>query len=154
MKCSRFRLACTTVVLLLTGAGSASVQEREISCGDVPAEVREAFNRSYTKATIKSCAQEVENGKTAYEIVSREGHVGRDVLFHADGTVIVVEETTALRNLPRAVKEALHRRYSDKEVELAEKVMRDGTTLYEFKIRRKRGLVEVVFNVNGHEVSP
>src|SRR5262245_55054433 len=154
MKSSRCRLACTALVLLLAGAGSASAQEREISCQDVPAPVRSAFNRAYPKAAIKGCSQEIENGKTAYEIASKEDHTGRDVLFHADGTVIAVEETIAAGDIPKAVKDALHKRYSDKQVKLAEKVMRQATVLYEFRIHHQGRLVEVVLDDTGHEMTP
>ena len=154
MKCSRCRLACSALVLFLAGAGNASAQERDISCQDVPAAVRAAFNRAYPKAAIKDCSQEIEDGKTAYEIASKEDHTGRDVLFYADGTVIVVEETIAVGDIPKAVKDALHKRYSDKQVKLAEKVMRQGTVLYEFQIHHQGGIVEVVLDGTGHERKP
>jgi phosphoketolase len=150
----RYKLACSSLVLLLAGVGSVWAQEQDISCEDVPAAVRAAFEKGYPKATIKGCAQEVEDGKTAYEIASTEGETGRDVLFHADGTLILAEETTAIGNTPKPVQEALHKRYSDEEVTLAERVMRDGTVLYEFQVEHQGEPVEIVFDASGNEVKP
>jgi hypothetical protein len=152
MKHSRGQLARGALVFLLAGAGSTSAQEQNISCEDVPAAARAAFEKAYPKATIRGCAQEVEDGKTAYEIASMEGETGRDVLFYADGTLIVVEETIALGEVPRPVQDALHKDYSDEEVRLAEKIMRDGTVLYEFQIEREGEPIEIAFDPNGDPV--
>jgi hypothetical protein len=152
MKHSRSQLAHGALVFLLVGAGSVSAQEQNISCQDVPAAARAAFEKAYPKATIKGCAQEVEDGKTAYEISSTEGETGRDVLFYADGTLIVVEETIALGEVPRPVQEALHKGYSDEDVKLTEKIMRDGTVLYEFQVERQGKPVEIAFDPNGNPV--
>jgi hypothetical protein len=149
---SRHKLACSALLLLLAGAGSASTQEQNISCEDVPAAARAAFEKAYPKATVRGCAQEVEDGKTAYEIASTEGETGRDVLFYADGTLIVVEETIALGEVPRPVQEALHKGYSDEDVKLTEKIMRDGTVLYEFQVERQGKPVEIAFDPNGNPV--
>ena len=152
MKPHRRKLACSALVLLSAGAGIVSAQEQDISCRDVPGTVRAAFEKAYPKAAIKGCAQETEDGKTAYEIASTEGETGRDVLFYADGTLIVVEETIALGDIPTPVQEALHKEYSDEEVRLAEKIMRDGTVLYEFQIERRGEPVEIAFDPDGNPV--
>ena len=69
-------------------------------CDGVPGAVRAAFEKAYPKATVNACAQEVEAGETVYEIASKEGGTGRDVLFRADGGLILVEETVALGDVP------------------------------------------------------
>ena len=113
MKFPHSRIACRAIVVFLVGATSLSAQEQEISCDDVPRAVRAAFAKAYSQAAIKACAKEVEEGKTVYEIASMEGGTGRDVLFHADGTVIVVEETVAVGNVPDRLQQAVHKMYPD-----------------------------------------
>ena len=114
--------------------------------------VHAAFAKSYSKATIKGCAKEVEEGETVYEIGSMEGETGRDVLFHADGMVIVVEETIAVGNVPDPVQQAVHKMYPDGAITLAEKIMRDATVLYEFRVKDHDTLEEIVFDNSGTEV--
>ena len=152
MKFPRHGLGCGALAVFLAGATSVPTQEREISCDKVPGPVRAAFERAYPEAAIKGCAEEVEEGKTVYEIESVEGGTGRAVLFHADGTLIVVEETVAVGNVPEPVQQAVHKRYPDGVITLAEKVMRDATVLYEFRVKDGDSFEEIVFDGSGKEV--
>ena len=151
MKSTRYRLACGAM-LFLVGTTSVSAQEQEISCEDVPMAVHATFAQAYPKATIKGCAKEVEEGETVYEIASIEGETGRDVLFHADGMVIVVEETIAVGTAPDPVQQAVHKMYPDGVISLAEKIMRDATVLYEFRVKNDDTLEEIVFDGSGTKV--
>ena len=137
MKLARYRLACGPITLFLIGTTSVSAQEQEISCDDVPMAVHAAFAQAYPQATIKGCAKEVEEGETVYEIASMEGETGRDVLFHADGMVIVVEETIAVGDAPNPVQQAVRKMYPHGAITLAEKIMRDAAVLYEFRVKNR-----------------
>jgi hypothetical protein len=152
MNFTQYSLACGAFMIFLVGATSVSAQEQEISCDDVPRAVHTAFTKAYPKATIKGCAKEVEEGKTVYEIASMESGTGRDVLFRADGMVIVVEETVAVGNVPDPVRQAVHKMYPDGAIMLAEKIMRDATVLYEFRVKSRDNLEEIVFDSSGKEV--
>jgi len=127
-------------------------EEQKISCDQVPSVVRSAFAKTFPKAAINECATELEKGKTAYEISSREGEIGRDVLFYPDGTLIVVEETIALGDAPDPVQQAVRKAVPGGEVELAEKVTRDASVLYEFRLKNQGKQVEVVLDPNGNMV--
>jgi hypothetical protein len=152
MTFARYRLARGVVMLFLVGTTSVSAQEREISCDNVPIAVHAAFAQAYPQATIRGCAKEVEEGETVYEIASMEGGTGRDVLFHADGRVIVVEETIAVGDAPNPVQQAVHKMYPHGTITLAEKIMRDATLLYEFHVKNDDTLEEIVFDASGAEV--
>lgn len=154
MKLHRRRLAANALLAILAGATSAFAQEQKISCTAVPTAVREAFAKAFPKAKIKHCSREVEKGKTTYEIASVEGETGRDVTFHADGTLISVEETIAFGSVPEPVQRVVNERFPGGEIARAEKVMRDGTVLYEFGIKHRGKLVEIVFDPGGNEVKP
>jgi len=154
MKHHRHKLAASALLAILAGATSALAQEQKISCTAVPTAVREAFEKAFPKAIIKECAKEVEKGRTSYEISSTEGETRRDVLFYADGRLIVVEETIAFGSVPEPVQQAVHKRYPGGEITRAEKVMRDATVLYEFRIKHRGKLVEIVFDTGGNEVKP
>jgi len=152
MKLPRDRLARSALAVFLAGTTGVWAQERKLACDAVPAAVRAAFEKAFPEATIKGCAEEDEKGKTAYEITSTEGETGRDVLFYTDGTLAVVEETVAVRNLPDRVRQAVHKKYPDDPITLAEKVMRDAAVLYELRVRHRGKLVEAVFDADGNEM--
>jgi hypothetical protein len=154
MKLHRRKLAAAALLALVASATTILAQEQKISCTAVPTAVREAFEKAFPKAAIKGCAKEVEKGKTAYEISSTEGETRRDVLFHADGRLIVVEEAIAFASVPEPVQQAVHRKYPGGEIMRAEKLMREGSLLYEFRIKHRGKLVETVFDPGGNEVKP
>jgi putative PepSY-like beta-lactamase-inhibitor len=154
MKLYRRKLTVIALLSIVAGATSALAQEQKISCTAVPAAVREAFAKAFPKATIKECAKEVEKGKTSYEISSTEGETRRDVLFYADGRLIVVEEVVPFSSVPEPVQRAVKGRYPGGEVTLAEKLIRDGAVLYEFRIRDGSKQVEIVLDGGGNEVKP
>jgi len=131
---------------------SALAQDQKISCSAVPAAVRLAFEKAFPKATMKACAKKVEGGKTAYEIESTEGEIRRDVLFHADGILIVVEEVTAVGNMPEPVQRAVRKKYPGGVITLSKKVMRGATVLYEFRVKYRGKVEEVFFDASGNEV--
>ena len=95
MKLSRYGLAPCALAFFLAGTSSPSAKEQKISCDAVPAPVRAAFEKAFSKATINECAKDVERRKTTYEIVSTEGEINRHVRFHPDGKVMEVEEPIA-----------------------------------------------------------
>src|ERR1700704_7099646 len=101
---TRLTLAVCAVAMLSL---SASAQEKKITAKQVPAAVITAFKASYPNATIRGYAQEKENGKTFYEIESREGTTQRDVLYNADGTVAEIEESIAATDLPAVAQEPI-----------------------------------------------
>jgi hypothetical protein len=155
-------IACAAFVLLLAGTTSVSAQGQgqEISCQGIPAAVRAAFEQTYPKATIKGCSQEVENGKTAYEIASIADESGRDVLipldqdvlFYSDGKLVLVEQAIAVGDIPAPVDLAIVTRHSDGVIIFAEKVMRDATVLYEVQLREQGKSVEILFDADGNEM--
>ncbi len=134
-------------------AQEASAQEQVIKCENLPAEVRTSFEKAYPKATIKACAKELKNGQTAYEIMSTQGNIRRDVLFYEDGKLIVVEEAIAFGELPEPVQQAVSKRFPGGAIELAEKLMRDATVTYEIHLKHGGKCVQLEFDPSGKEVT-
>jgi hypothetical protein len=96
-------------------------QEKKIAEKEVPAAVIAAFKASYPTATISGYSRERENGKTFYEIESKDGDIGRDVLYHPDGSVAEIEETMAASALPATAQEFIQSKYPGAVVTKAEK---------------------------------
>ena len=143
-------LACSiSVAGTLLKIENAAAQEQTIDCDDVPIAVRTAFQKAYPKAITQGCSQEVEVDKTAYEILSTEGKTKRDVLYYADGTLIVVEEAIDAADLPSAVQQALGEVLEDHKIELVEKLRRDDVVTYEIKSKHADVAMEIVFDGSG-----
>ena len=143
-------LACAiSVAGTLLKIENAAAQEQTIDCDDVPIAVRTAFQKAYPKATTQGCAQEVEVDKTAYEISSTEGKTKRDVLYYADGTLIVIEEAIDAADLPSAVQQAVGEVLEDHKIELVEKLRRDDVVTYEIKSKHADVAMEIVFDGSG-----
>jgi Putative beta-lactamase-inhibitor-like, PepSY-like len=154
MRLYRHKLATSCILAILLSTPSALAAEQEISCDAVPRPVRAAFEKAFPKATINECSKEIEKGKTAYEISSTEGETRRDVLFYADGRLIVIEEAIPIESAPDPVQQAVRKLYPGGEIALAEKITRDGAVLYEFRVKHRGKHVEIVFDSSGNEVKP
>jgi hypothetical protein len=142
------------LALSITGAAVAEDGEQIVPCKDLPAAIMTAFAKAYPKATIKNCTREIEDGNTTYEVASREDNVGRDVLYNAEGNVIVVEETVSMSDVPKPVQRAFNKKFSKAEIILAEKLMRGSSVSYEFEIKVKGKIREIVFDSAGKEMEP
>jgi Putative beta-lactamase-inhibitor-like, PepSY-like len=143
---------CLGALLVWGAAGiCASAQEQAIKCDKVPAAVTSAFKTAYPKATIRDCSKEIEKGKTAYELSSIEDKTRRDILYHEDGTVIVVEEAIPEGDLPEPVRLAISKKYPKGPITLAERLTRDSTVSYEVRLKHRGKLLELVYSPDGKE---
>jgi uncharacterized membrane protein YkoI len=128
---------------------SAVAQERKITAKDVPAAVITAFKTAYPNATIRGYAQEKENGKTFYEIESREGTTSRDVLYNPDGTVAEVEESIPASDLPADALQAIKQKYPRAVILVAEKITAGDTVGYEVSVRNGKQRITMEFDSSG-----
>jgi hypothetical protein len=147
-------LAVLTLTISIGGVALAEEGEQTVPCKKLPIAVMKAFSKSYPKATIKNCSREVEDGKVSYEVASKEKAIGRDVLYDAKGNVIVVEETMAMSEAPEPVQQAFNKKFSKAEIILAERLLRGTSINYEFQIKLKGRIREVVFDSAGNEIEP
>jgi len=141
----------TLAIVVVSGlAGSVLGQEKAISAKSVPSAVINAFKSSYPDATIKGFAREKENGKVFYEIESKEGAVGRDVLYNPDGSVAEIEETIAVSELPDAIRESIKSKYPKAVITKAEKTIQGEKVGYEVIARQGRKRISVEFDADGN----
>lgn len=95
--------ALITFCLILAAVAS----EKKIKKSELPAVVQKAADEQSKGATVRGYSQEVENGKTLYEVeLTVNGH-SKDVSLDAHGKVVEIEEEVALDSLPGAVRKGL-----------------------------------------------
>lgn len=146
------RMAVIAMAASVTGF-AAVAQEAKIAAKDVPAPVIAAFKAAYPKAIIKGYAQEKENGKTFYEIESKDGDTGRDVLYHSDGQIAEIEETIAASDLPAAAQAVVRTKFPGGVVTKAEKTTEKSAqgdkVGYEVIVRQGKKRSTLEFDVDG-----
>lgn len=96
-----------TVIAATLLAGSAMAQEKKIKRSDLPPAVEKTVAAQSKGATITGFAEEVENGKTYFEVEMKVNGHSKDVLIDPSGVVAEVEEDVAMDSLPAAVKSGL-----------------------------------------------
>ncbi len=145
------RLIETTIcsALFLTLALGAQAQEKKLAKKDIPPPVLAAFQKAYPKAILKSVAEEKKDGKTTYEIESLDGKTGRDLHYLADGTVVEIEETIAIAEIPEAVKNAVTGKYPKGKIAKAEKVTKGSSVSYDIEIKTGKGMVSMDVDASG-----
>jgi hypothetical protein len=100
----------------------------------LPAPILAAFQAAYPHATIRSAAEEKENGKVVWEVESTDGGLRRDLLYSPDGTVVEIEEEVPSAQLPEPVTAAVKARYPAARVVKAERVTRGAKVSYELQL--------------------
>lgn len=154
MKSTRALAQSVLVVIAILGTGlSAAAQESKIAAKNVPSKVIAAFKASYPTATIKGYAREKENGEVFYEIESKEGDIGRDVLYHPDGSVAEIEETVAASDLPSGAQQVIRSKYPDavitKAEKTTEKTAQGDKVGYEVIARQGKKRISLEFDADG-----
>jgi hypothetical protein len=122
----------------------AQAQEKKIDVKDLPAAVTAAFQKSYPKAAVTGASTEVENGKTMFEIESREGTINRDLLYTDNGEVFEIEENVTPEALPAGVKSSLEKQFTKYKLVKGEKVTRGAKVAYELKLKSGKKMFSVL----------
>jgi len=122
-------------LLVIAAAAASGQQERKISMKALPSAVREAFEKQFPQARVSGVTEEKEAGGVVYEIESRWKGRQYDVTFRPDGSLVSVEETIPMAEVPPAVAAGLKREFPDAKVTKAEKITESGVIAYEFQLR-------------------
>lgn len=142
------------MLILLSMEGGAQVKqhksmEQTIKAKDIPRAVMDEFKRAYPLATMTGCSKEKEKGKVHYEIESKDGTTARDVVYEADGTLVVVEESIAYADLPQPVRDAIRKTHPGAMTVKAEKLITREHVQYEVVLKSGNETLELVFDPDG-----
>ena len=127
--------------------------EKALKKSEVPAEVLKTVSAKYPKAAMTSFSQEIEDGKTEFEVkLKNDGHVV-EVSCSRDGTIVSEEEQITLKDVPEVVQKGLGASaFGKAKVRSIEKVTEaaePNAPLYEFVILEGGKKHEVVFSAAG-----
>jgi hypothetical protein len=140
------KLMMTSLAAGLAAMSAIQAQEKKIKREDLPPAVEKTVAEQSKGATIRGFAQEVDKGKTYYEVqLTVNGH-GKDISMDEKGDIVEVEEEVALDSLPPAVKEGLLKAAGAGKIGKVESLTKKGTLVaYEAVVRTgaKRSEIQV-----------
>ena len=129
-----------TQLCILAGAtlaaGFAFAVEKPVKLSDLPPAVQKAIEAQTKGAEIKGISTETEKGKTLYEAETRLNGHGRDLLFDKTGTLVEVEEETALDAIPAPARSAIEKKSANGKVLKVETVTSGSKVSYEAEIEK------------------
>ena len=145
-----YLIVFTASMLLVFSAPAASAAEKKLNKSDLPPAVQKTADQQSQGATVKGYASEVEHGQLQYEVeLIANGH-SKDVTISKDGSVLEVEEETALDALPAAVREALQKKAGSGKITKVESITKhDVLVAYEAQVLKGKKRSEIQIGPDG-----
>ena len=141
-------IATALISTLLIGGAAALASERKIAMKDLPPAVQQAI-KDQGGATVRGLAKEVDKGKTLYEAeLTVNGH-SKDIMFDEQGTMVSVEEESALDQIPPAARTAIEKATGSGKVSVVEKLTEGGHVFYEAQVTNGGKTSEVKVDASG-----
>ena len=138
------RMAVPAVLLAaLCGPGLRSEdkeeEETKVALDKLPKAVVEAVKKMFPKAEMLEASSEKEHGEMHYEVEIKDNGQKIDVTVEEDGEIESLERELAIKDLPKAIVEAIAAKYPHSTLKSAETVseIEDGKEeleLYEVQI--------------------
>ncbi|HVA49502.1 MAG TPA: PepSY-like domain-containing protein [Pirellulales bacterium] len=149
----RYVLATSVLTLglmLLTVDARALAKEEDVPLDQVPKVVLEAVKAKFPGAKLTEAAKETEDGKTTYEIGLEHKGQEYSVSLTAAGKITEIEREIEIKELPKAVSDAIKKKYPKGKMEKAEEVTAGGKTTYEVVVEASDDKdVEVTVDASG-----
>jgi uncharacterized membrane protein YkoI len=141
-------MATALISTLLIGGAAALASESKITMKDLPAAVQQAI-KEQRGATVRGLAKEVDKGKTLYEAELTVNGQSKDIMFDEQGTMVSVEEESALDQIPPAARAAIEKAAGSGKVLAVEKLTEGGNVFYEAQVTRGGKTSEVKVDASG-----
>ena len=144
-------LSCTAALFFLSAfcLSMSFAQEQSIKKKEMPKGILASFQKAYPKAKTVGFSKETDEGEVFYEIESTEGTIHRDVTYAADGSLLSVEETLPLDQLPEPVRSTISNEYPGAKVTRCEKVTKPSSTEFEVVVSSGKQNYELVLSEDG-----
>ena len=116
-------------LLVAAGAGRADEKEEKIPLDKVPKPVLDALKAMYPDAELVSAEKEIEDGKTIYEVAIKYKGAKIEASFTPEGKFVEAEKTIDVKDLPKAVTDAIETKYPKATIMHAEEVTKPDNFL-------------------------
>jgi uncharacterized membrane protein YkoI len=150
MKLARWLVAGVAVVLLAGVVGRADEKEEKVPLDKLPRAVVDAVKAKFPDAELVSAEKENEDGKTVYEVNIKFKGSTIEVTVTPEGKITSIEKEIAVKDLPKAVQEALDAKYPRATIKKTEEVTKGDKVSYEvLLVTADKKKLEVVFDPAG-----
>jgi hypothetical protein len=99
--------------------------EEKVSPDKVPQKVQDAVKAKFPEAKVIKASKEKENNETIYEVAIKNGDQKITMDIKEDGTIVEYEKEINVKDLPKAVSEALAAKYPNATFKTAEEVYKN-----------------------------
>ncbi len=128
------RVLAMVVVTTVVFAAPVRADEEKVPLDKAPKAVLEAAKKRFPKAEVVGVSKETEKDKTVYEVELKEAGKTIDVTLTPEGVITTIEQQIDAKDLPKAVAEALDKKYPKAKFNLVEAVytVKDGKEALDF----------------------
>ena len=125
-------------VMLWGWLAAAAMQTRadDVALDKLPKAVVDSLKAKFPGCELTKALSETEDNKLVYEISLKHKNANYDIIITPEGKITVVEKAIDAKSLPKAVADALEKKYPKAKIKLAEELS-DGDgkiTAYEVHI--------------------
>lgn len=116
-------LRAALLLLVVTATTTAAASEKRIKEAEVPRAVLDAVHQKFPDMKAVRFEQEVEEGKTRYEVKLEGGKGSLELALSPDGKLLTKEKSITAEEIPESVKKGLQAsKYAKWKIEKAEQV--------------------------------
>ena len=128
-----------SLVAVLGLTAGLRADDEKVAIDKLPKAVVEAVKAKFPKAELVAGEKEKEDGKTVYEVKIKDGKADVTVKLTEDGKITEIEKEIAVKDLPKAVADAVEAKYPKSAVKVAEEVTKGDKTVYEVEVTAADG---------------
>lgn len=137
-------------ITLLALSAPVRAKEVDVPLDQVPKAVLDAIKAKFPHAKLTGAEKETDDGKTTYEVSLEHKEREYSVAVTADGRITEIEREIDIKDLPKAVSDAIKKKYPGAKLEKAEEVAADDKTTYEVVVEKSGDKdIEVTVDATG-----
>jgi hypothetical protein len=115
---------------MLVAAQVARADEEKIALDKLPKAVTDSIQAKYADAKLVGAEKETKGDKTLYEVVIKHKDRNIELLLTPEGKIVEIEQAIAAKDLPRAVAQAIEKKYPKATIKAVEETTRDDKVSY------------------------
>ena len=128
-------IACAAIAALI--APSVWAEDEKVEADKLPQKVKDTLKTRWATAKITVATKTMENGAVVYDIEMTQDGKKREADIKEDGSIVNFENEIAIKDLPKAVADAVKAKHPDAKIKEAMEtlVIKDGKdTVDEYEV--------------------
>lgn len=144
-----------TTIGVLLWASTAQADEENIPIDKLPKAVVDAVKAKYADAKLVGAEKETKGDKTFYEVVIKNKDQTIELVLTPEGKIVEIEQPIAPKDLPKAVTDAIEKKYPKATVKSVEEITKEDKKTYgvllenELMIGKEKQKVQLQLTANG-----